>query len=578
MREILDSEGFDEEISPDNSNANTPDETVDLLLSDFNSLDLHDVAPSAVQTFRLWQIFLERVNPVTKIVHVPTMQPIVIEAAAANHHNVAPSMQALLFSIYLVSVVSLSEAEARHMLDVSRTAALKQFAAGVKAALTKADFLRSYDPVILRALVFYLSSFEQRYDQHATWIWGGLLVRIAHKMGLHRDGERLGLSPFDTEMRRRLWWQMMMRDAKYAVSSGYSDTLLPPDWDTKMPSNINDADLHPGAKELQPSRGPTEMALILMIYTVTFTRDKGYIDLEQRMLAAHFAKPGSPEHAELPALQAEYTAGLDAFEEKLRDLEGRWCDVSAGPSHVMALDLRPAAIARIRCALIPMHELPEFGTELRTAHDNLYRTSLTVHEINVRSYEALAALPTFWFAKTYFQIDGFRFLVTESIRRPQLGLYADRLWRVVERMYVYHEEFWDMSLPDYARLAALVLRAWRGRERALAEAGIPYDVPEFVTRLRGPAPAQGSSGAESSSSSQGPGPQQPMNLDMSPGPALGLQDQQQFELDISSLDADLFTSLEGVPPMGAFAPFGNYSAPQHQQQQGQHYPFGQQWP
>ena len=60
-------------------------------------------------------------------------------------------------------------------------------------------------------------------------------------MGLHRDGELLGLKPFETEMRRRLWWQIIMLDSKYAILSGLSHTLLPRGWDTREPKNISAA-------------------------------------------------------------------------------------------------------------------------------------------------------------------------------------------------------------------------------------------------------------------------------------------------------------------------------------------------
>lgn len=72
-------------------------------------------------------------------------------------------------------------------------------------------------------------------------------MRVAQKMGYHRDGELLGLSPFETEMRRRIWWQIIMQDAKNAMVSGLSHALLPLHWDTKSPQNVNDADLFPTA-------------------------------------------------------------------------------------------------------------------------------------------------------------------------------------------------------------------------------------------------------------------------------------------------------------------------------------------
>jgi hypothetical protein len=60
----------------------------------------------------------------------------------------------------------------------------------------------------------------------AIWILGGtyklilyrtltgLAIRIAHSLGLHRDGTNFDVSPFDTEMRRRCWWQICVLDVR----------------------------------------------------------------------------------------------------------------------------------------------------------------------------------------------------------------------------------------------------------------------------------------------------------------------------------------------------------------------------
>lgn len=154
MREILDADATEEQ-SPFIPDAPTPDDNVDLLLNDFSAIDLDDVVPAPVQIFRLWQVFLERVNPLTKLVHVPTLQPTVIEAAA-SHRNVAHNTQALLFAIYLLAAVSMTATESLQMLDMTRDEAIKKFTAGVKSSLTKLNFLKHYDLITLQALVLYL--------------------------------------------------------------------------------------------------------------------------------------------------------------------------------------------------------------------------------------------------------------------------------------------------------------------------------------------------------------------------------------------------------------------------------------
>ena len=70
-------------------------------------------------------------------------------------------------------------------------------------------------------------------------------------MGLHRERSLRGLSPFDTEIRRRLCWQILIMDSRSAQLSGAAiDAHFHLFWDTKRPLNVNDIDLSPSMSEL----------------------------------------------------------------------------------------------------------------------------------------------------------------------------------------------------------------------------------------------------------------------------------------------------------------------------------------
>lgn len=392
------------------------------------------------------------------------------------------------------------------------------------------------------------------------------MIRIAHKMGLHRDGETLNLQPFETEMRRRVWWQIIMLDSKYAMTSGFSDTLLPWGWDTKVPSNVNDTNLFPGATELQPREGATEMMFVLLLYTVgRFFRDHRFPDFEQTVLAGQHAEPGTPDYITVRASLDKFSGWVDDLESELIDLEQRFCDPSAGPISAAAANLRPSLIEKVKPMLIPMRELPEWGTEVNNIEDNLFRISLIHHESNLRSYDALNHLNIIWFIKSHFQLDGFFFLVGQLMRRPQTGSFADRTWYIIDRYYYYHEEFWDMSQKQHVHLGTVVVKAWRRRERALVQAGIMYDVPTCVPRIIDALPQ-----TSSEASSQDPSPLQRTKVEV---PVAGPVDQQldfmNNFMDTSGLDWDLWTDLNNAPggnlqnssAMAAFGPFGNFGAP-----------------
>src|SRR5688572_4946521 len=99
MRQIIDdTEEDDEGWNPD---AMTPSGNSGLIIHvgpPIPGLSDDSLWPEAAHIFRLWQIYLDRVNPLTKIIHVPSLQPYVAEAASGTQ-NVPKNFEALLFSI-----------------------------------------------------------------------------------------------------------------------------------------------------------------------------------------------------------------------------------------------------------------------------------------------------------------------------------------------------------------------------------------------------------------------------------------------------------------------------------------------
>lgn len=118
---------------------------------------VEDYHPDPVHAFQLWQIFLDRVNPLTKVIHVPTLQPYVIEATL-NLNQVPMHYQALLLAVYLMGVVALTDSECNHILGMSRDQALQRFTTGTQHALHQFGFLKNYNMAALQALVLFLVS------------------------------------------------------------------------------------------------------------------------------------------------------------------------------------------------------------------------------------------------------------------------------------------------------------------------------------------------------------------------------------------------------------------------------------
>jgi hypothetical protein len=121
------------------------------------NVDLSASHPEQVQIFRLWQIYLDNVNPLLKVTHTPTLQPRIIDAAG-DVANISPALEALIFSIYCISVMSLDDDECRTLFRSPRKDLLAGYQSACQQALLKCSVWRSCDVDSLTALYLYLVS------------------------------------------------------------------------------------------------------------------------------------------------------------------------------------------------------------------------------------------------------------------------------------------------------------------------------------------------------------------------------------------------------------------------------------
>jgi hypothetical protein len=71
-----------------------------------SDVDLKKLHPLPSQLPFIWQIYVENVDPLVKILHVPTMTQTIREATT-NLKDISASLEALLFSIYFAAITSM---------------------------------------------------------------------------------------------------------------------------------------------------------------------------------------------------------------------------------------------------------------------------------------------------------------------------------------------------------------------------------------------------------------------------------------------------------------------------------------
>jgi hypothetical protein len=211
-----------------------------------------ETQPTASQIVHLWQTYLTNVDPIMKVFHAPTVQLLVHRQVGKP--SALPNEQALLSAIYLISVVSLWDDECEALLQEPREDLIRRFRQATEDALSGAGFVTTNDIMVLQAFVLYLNALRSLGETDTVWSLSGLAIRIAGTMGLARDGSKLGLPPFEAEMRRRLWWAMVYLDSRTSELVGQEGDLLVQKFDVQKPANLNDVDLFPGMQRLRSAK------------------------------------------------------------------------------------------------------------------------------------------------------------------------------------------------------------------------------------------------------------------------------------------------------------------------------------
>ncbi|CAI6043984.1 unnamed protein product, partial [Clonostachys chloroleuca] len=397
MREIV-----DQDIQDDPSSSLTSESTAQTDLPLFSEQNpaqsVSRFQPPPAHLFCLWQSFLDRVHPVTKVIHAPSLQPVVVEAAI-NMGNVLKNVQSLLISITLLGVVSMTDAECHQKLGESKNSAIDRYSKTLNSSFNRIGLLKGYDITVLQALVFYMVTLFlcSQYQHQSAWILNGTIMRIAQKLGLHRDGENLALSPFETEMRRRIWCQIIIFDYYCALMSGLSQTALPEGSDTKSPSSTNDSDLFPEMATMPAREGTTEMVFVL--YTLALHR----MLVKSPRLVSIVSQKIRPRDDSSTNLE-DHVKLLSQFGTSSELLLQMYGDAGAGPVHQFTIKLRALFMARMH-GVFDLYDKPQpsdHGMAKDKENDTLMQVAIFISERCIDWYEAALPSNNFsWFAKHY---------------------------------------------------------------------------------------------------------------------------------------------------------------------------------
>ncbi|KAK3902854.1 hypothetical protein C8A05DRAFT_43805 [Staphylotrichum tortipilum] len=112
----------------------------------------------------------------------------------------------------------------------------------------------------------YLNALSSSLVQTYIWFEMGTIIRLAFRMGYHRDPSIMpDVSPFGGEMRRRVWLNIVQIDAVISFHMGFPSMIPTACCDAAPPRNLHYADFSASTTVLPPSRPLTEDTPVLYI-------------------------------------------------------------------------------------------------------------------------------------------------------------------------------------------------------------------------------------------------------------------------------------------------------------------------
>ncbi|KAF7716974.1 Fungal Zn(2)-Cys(6) binuclear cluster domain-containing protein [Penicillium ucsense] len=410
--------------------------------------------PSTLHIFKLWQTFLERVNPLTKLVHVPTVQQQILDAMG-DLENTSNAVEALMFSIYCVALTSLWPEEVDKTFGEAKKSLLSKFRRGAQQAFRNAHFLRSSNTMVLQAFMLYLLSMRSFSDPGTIWMLSGIASRMAQKMGIHRDGSHHGLSIFETEMRRRIWFQLLVMEGTSAEFCGVAAAPFV-DADTKPPMNVNDSDLDPRMTEPACEKeGPTEMVFVLA---------RCEFGNWLRRWKSDAPSSGSPwsflTSAKLSAVEKDRS--IDELETVMERKFLRYCDQSIPLHSAVILMVRSACHYTRLLAHHPRHRRDPKTSLAEEEKDIVYRVCLKMIEYADYGQTNPDVRQFAWHMTNHMPWDAIIFVLSE-MRHGNDFCAKERVWEIICNVYgryVRHRQA-ASQIPLHRALQRLFLKSWR---------------------------------------------------------------------------------------------------------------------
>ena len=315
------------------------------------------------------------------------------------------------------------------------------------------------------------------YQSNSLHILSGIAVRLARRMGLHRDGTMLGLCPFETEMRRRLWWHIVLVDWRTSEFSGTKPSMDLFLSDTKRPLNIEDGDMNPDMTDPPPERtGITSGVLCLLRcdlmdvlpqITPPFSNDLRWPNLTSPTITL-----------------AEKDNLINQMEDMLERKYLRYCDPS-NSLHCFLSIIGRSSVCKMKLYAHNPRQFANNGASVpQRSRDVIFANGTKLLEYSNLAYSSQNIRKFTWQLGSSYLWDTLHYVLVE-VRHRKTGTEVDRAWQLVGEVFMNNPQmFAEATDALYTALGNWTLRVWEDLVTARKVERLPeLPTPEFITEI-----------------------------------------------------------------------------------------------
>ncbi|KAF4979787.1 hypothetical protein FDECE_18006 [Fusarium decemcellulare] len=345
--------------------------------------------------------------------------------------------------------------------------------AKLRAALSDSEKWMRLDDgehaLLLSTCLFGAKANVDALTSRSLWSLMGLVSRSAEQLGLHRDGTVLGLSPIETEERRRLWWQLQHLDMILSLKNGVTPLSFGAAWDVKLPLNIEDSDLDPTSSSVPKERTRlTSFSYTLFIYHV--------IDKQHKFRVNQSSQPTAGDNSLLGCLT---DAMINDLETSINEKFVQYCD-PIEPLHTLLHITARAVINVLRLRKLHERRMQSEHVDDK-CHIEHFDTCMQALKYISTSHSNPQLKPFAWLLEEAFVWHAFIGVLVDMSKLKDVDMIKSA-WALLAELYAVVDHISNLSDDRrYAHAAKSVVATWYECRQKLDLRSMQK--PDFVSGL-----------------------------------------------------------------------------------------------